>query len=416
MDIYFNKIIGIDHWFDLKEKYEDYLDTSSGTPHLVKKLIGYPYWLQMTLNIFYHLFVGFFVAFPSIFSVYLAIEKKEVKIFLANLYNIMNLGLFITGILYFYRDHYQNYLMKTMFKNWIKTINIIECISSIVYVTINIYLLFNSSQINIYSDLWNEVNSVTQVFLTICMIIEKFLSFAIYQTTINIFLFSLFSHIHTINKFIETYCEEASEDGYDTRILIKELIKLRNSYSNTVSSLSYTFTILSLVGIIAGYFLIKIDIDGDFYNGISQYINGIIFLLLEIIYFIAIYLMNRKLGELQFIHYSNDVVENYLPTSKLEFFNGIKKKKSFLIRTHSEENLNIIGATAPRARGDLLETTSQIIARQAFLYEWELLKNEISEPWSNFTFLGFEIDNKSIFLKAFGLIFVLVFGFELALS
>lgn len=415
MDIYFKKVIGIDHWYNLDEKHKDYLDTSSGSPQLVKKLVSKPYWMQLTINIMYHIFIGFFITFPVIFSIYFTVIRNDERIFLANLYNIMDVGLFITNIIYFYDNHYKEYLLKTDFNKWVIIINKIECISSVIYVIINIILLFTGYQINIYSDLWNDINAVTQVFLTICLIIEKFISFAIYQSTINIFLFSLFSHIHKINKFIKSYNEEASEDSYDTRMLVKELIKLRNSYGKTVSSLSYTFTVLSFAGIIAGYFLVRIDIDGNFYNGISQYINGVIFLILELIYFLAIYLMNQKLFELQSIHYSNDVIDNYLPNGKLEFFKGLKSKSiRLLTRTHSEENLKHNGATAPHS--DILVTTSQIVARQTFLYEWEFLKNEINEPWSKFTFLGFEINNKSIFIKAFGLIFVLIFGFELALG
>lgn len=408
MDKYFHKLIGIDHWFDLNEKYDESIEMINGIPVRTTHLVSHSYALQMTLNILYQILIWSIISLPIITSIVFSVQYNNIDIFLSNLYNLMNSVLFIAVVIYFYTDHYNDYLMKTFYKKYLWKISVIELTISMIYALVMVLiLLLTDHKINIYSELrlLETVGMTEYVFIVICMLLEKFISFGVYIATINIFVCSLYSHIYKINDFVRDYLIDVSDDGYETRTIVKELIKLRKSYSLTVSSLSPIFTVLTIIGVIAGYFIIKIETEKRILNGISQYISGVIFIILEIIYFIAVFKMNETLNQLQENHYSVNVLNVYLPSENdTQLFSDQK-----LLRTQPSERL--IGAHAPK--NEMLLTMTQISARHSFLFEWSFLNTEICRPWDKFSFMGLEIDNSSIILKALGLIFALVFGFEL---
>ena len=322
--------------------------------------------------LFYYLlfFSGFRLDHEKSITFKNIIKSKIVltKYVLYILYSLIILGLFIYRILYYNINNIIDYIICIYF-----IIVPIQYIFGLIY--------FNSEhfykkikKIEIFN---NNINSLSILVITILMvlnnnnytilnIITNIYSWISIFININCFFIIFYYHLKEIKLFsneIETRDWNNLMNNNNISVIIIKLSTIREEYNNSVNKLNNLFSYICILGGIITYIFIKLLIKGIILNR-CIYINIILYITIQCLFSIIIYLINNSIDNIKNIIYSPVFINKYL------------------VRHDRFEELDIIINN---------NNIDSLIKENASSLDWIILSIQLDKEWNQFKILGFKV-------------------------
>jgi hypothetical protein len=209
---------------------------------------------------------------------------------------------------------------------------------------------------------------------------------------ISVFITTMKYHVNSINKFTETIKNMTDSDietSNKIQLIVNGYYSLRNGYSQTIKKINFFFVSTNTVGLISTYFTFLSIQDKVFM--INNIINLVTFFIIAIIYINYAQKVNRAVETT----YEEIISPNY--TNKYI--------------THSNDvRIEIEPGNSNNVLTKILVENIRISRVQ----DWIIMKNTFEVKWDQFTFLGFPINDVSIFQKILAIIFTFAFAKDMA--
>jgi hypothetical protein len=407
-----------------------------------KKNIFNNKFIRGMINGSYMFFVLSSILWAFLYAIGLSIIEKDSRYVTSNIFLIMYIVQYITGVL-FYRKNFYNESIKKM-NNYHKKLIIsyivsivISCIISI----LSVIFLINGFNMNIYTKMYDYIGNDYKIIVCILIIIDKFYSYNIYFVNVITFSFSLINQRIKIGAF-KNKLDSIVSGNNDIKIneIIMEYTELKSYHSILVNSLNNVFVSITILGLGGCYFTVM-DFNTEFI-GVITYIDIIFYIIVEGIYIYSInrikYILDdirrivestpfafKFLGKSELTSISGDIYEDY-NSAKIESENNlddieiesmlspattpIKSRKNSNLETSSRYvNMKIIHESIAKKDIDgnrKIDLIKNIMFRNLIVthengidIQWVLLYNKLSEPWDQFSIFGFDMDDDQLIQK-----------------
>lgn len=382
---------------------------------------------KLIINLCYLLFVLSILSWIIISAIVESIIQKDGRYISSNMFTVMYLLQYITGII-FYRTKFYKNTMKNM-KNQYTTFYILYIGSFILSITLGlsaIIFLVNDLNINIYTKYYNVTNTVGKVFLSIVLALDKFYAYNIYFINMIIFVLILTNLKCKINLYKKKLEDVIGNNEINITIsdMIKEYVELQACHKKSVNSLNKIFTSITIFGLIGCYFTI-INFNTDFV-GIFSYIDLAFYLILDCVYFYSINNIRSVIDDIKSVIGSPKFVIKFLSKSEMTGFSGdVYNDYVGDIDEYDEIELDIIepqdkkktkrvnrmsySIKQPNNTRELnkkLDVVKNMLYRNIILntensadLDWIILYNKLLEPWECFKVFGFDISDDELVQK-----------------
>lgn len=322
------------------------------------------------------------LGWPIIYSIVVAITNSEFRLFSANIFSIYFFVQYIVGFLYFRNniDHFKLIILDPKNVYLLNYGLMIGFVLSLLISTAYIVLIIFVGDIGVYSNIFDNKNTVVQVIVLIVTFITIFFSYNVSFINIATFTLTFYEHSHEIisySKKLHNFIEDVT-DGLTTNSIIYEYTDIKTKHSNSVSCLNNILSYATTVGLIGAYF-ITLNYNSEFKN-ISNYIDVAWFILLCIIY---VYIISKV----------KDSVDNIKDT-----VNSSKYIMKYLEKVAMEE-YDESGTDDTKHIKDLCIRSMIKIHENSESLLWIILNEKLSSSWANFKVIGFEMDDETLFQK-----------------
>lgn len=405
--------------------------------------------LRNCINALYILFVFCIVIWPSIYGIVKTITENNFRYFSSTMFPFMYIFQYISGLM-LYKEKFLSLTFNGIDDGkWkILTGYILSLVICMILASVSVVLLISGVDVGIYTELYNNANTVGKIFISIAITISKFYGYGIFFVNVTNFATILIHHSFAITAFrnkLELLINESINDITISKI-IEEYTEMKNEYREVVNKLNNVFASITVFGLAGCYFTI-INY-GTIFVGVFSYIDICCFALVEIVYIYSINriknnvadiknnvnsprFVHKFLGKSEFNNFYGDIYDNYddqkKPIDNKTVLTGTDKLQMEALR----KTLSKAKITSPRINKnkilsdtdeiskkmsldlkiDLIKTISYrgiIIAHENSVnLDWITLYEKLSEQWEYFQILGFEFDDISIIQK----LFVIIIGF-----
>lgn len=337
---------------------------------------------KSVLNVLYTFIMGSIIIHPFVLSIIKSIVEKESSYLLQNLFQLLFFVQFIFGNLYFSKNHLIEKIKRPqIISQYYSSILLGFILSILVGLT---YLILNILDYKIlgYYEFYNQTSTYSKALMSLLIFIEKFFSYLSFFT--NLITFTLIMKYH--QEFIETYSAQLQNiiiSSMDELIIkvINDFTNMRIDFKNTIEELNNIFSSFNFIGIIAIYFTL---------NNINyNYINIIIFLVIESIYIWSIYKVRSSVDNI-INNFSSpffiaQILSNKKSLSENQIFNSSSSSSSS--RTNSNNLVTF----------DIMNTLIASNNKEATHYL--ILCTTLGIEWETFRIFGFPITDASILQK-----------------
>jgi len=394
-----NVVINVDKDFNIEKKVTE--EKSS----IIKRSF-----VKIPSNILYFVFVLIAISWHFIYSIYKAIEEKEMRYITSNIFTFLFIMQFFLGIIYYQKSHFTKTIKR--YKSY--TIYIIIAFITMLMITIiiciaSLVLLISGININIYSEIYQDLNITGKIFLGIALLIDNFYSYNIFFSNLIIFSVIFVSHSIEIKKYTERLEEYVNNNEEELTIesIIKDYSELKTQHTFSVSNLNNIFSSITILGILSGYF-IMINF-GTKFVGILHFIEFICFVITESVYILSISRVKMYVSDITTLINSPAFVSRFLSRIELEeYISGanidLKSSKSnAIVGTLKEVNVDNNDDDDKKIKIDIVKDLSiknMIINHEnADNLDWLILNDKLKGSWENFNLFGFEIDDSTLLKK-----------------
>lgn len=363
------------------------------------------YYFLFFVNKIYFSLIMLFFSWKIIYVIVFSIINKDINIITKNLFIFLPPFQLYYGYSYYQSRHFiYSINKKKSYKKILYLFYIISPILSFIMTLCGVILLNLNFNINIYSNLWNY-GLWAKIIFSIIFIFDKFYSYNIILINCFSFIYIFFLHVHEIKTFSENLDKFINNDStFTLQGLSQEYINIKYDYRASVNKFNNIFSSATLIGILYCFFLTEnFDVNNNDY---IQYLNVIIFFVIEFFYIFSISKIKEKKGDIITIINSNIVIDNFLTRTNfnnlnIDFDKNISKINDDISykKTNSKNNdINI------RSMITDLENAKSI--------DWIILNTLLKGGWKNFSILGYDIDDSTLFKKILGI----VIGFLMILN
>lgn len=347
--------------------------------------------LKLIIDILYKIFVGGILIVPSIIVLYYAIINKDIKYALTNIFLILPIIQYITGIIYQQSKHFNITLKRNA--QIIEHGNIIYIIPIIVSGIISIImsiLLIKKKNLSVFSKIMGKYGIVEKVLVTLFTTIHFFYSYIIILTNFIIFGITFILHYNNISKYHTTLT-----DHFNTKSTIipldgitKEHSEIKSYHADSVNKFNNIFSTLTIIGFIGSYYTIAYY--NTSYIGIYDYIYTGTFFLIELMYIYIIHRVKQIVSDILKLMSSEKIIHIYL--TKRVIYNNEETDNEFSM----EKTVTELKKISNDIFINVIENSRNL--------SWQILKETLSESWESFTVCGFEIDDATIINKLVAII------------
>ena len=360
--------------------------------------------IRYFINTIYVIFVFCVLLWLIVESIYDSVKNNDGRYFSSNIFAVMYLAQYISGILLYKKKFYK----KTVNYNNNFRLFILTFILSIIISASAVVFLVNGINISVYSDLYNNTGIIGKVFLCIILVIEKLYSYNIYFVNVITFttiLLNLSSKISVYKDKLKGFISD-SNTNITISDMLKEYSELQDDHRKVIDALNYVFTTVTIFGVVGAYFTL-LNSDTEF-SGIFTYIDVSFYLLLQGIYILAINKIQNTASDIKIVIGSPLFVNKFLSKSEMVDING-DIYDDYLESNNSdnlEKSKNII-----RELNKKIDIMKNILFRNTIIATensndlyWIMFFNKLSEPWECFQIFGFDINNDQLIQKFVGVV------------
>lgn len=386
------------------------------------------------------------------YTAYMAIRDRNVILFGRSLFQVI-IGLqYYYAKVYFANNHfYENIVSDKKMTKYMKCILIIVSIITFILSSINVYMLNSNIKMHGYTDIYNNMSSsiVNKALLSTLLFISSLYSYLTFSVNASIFSINMLYQKNTVesySKMLNNYIRGSVNTFRKLTNIATEYSQMKYRFDNTVTLLTPFFTILNCVGFVTIYFYIDAIIIQNL--SATEMINIILFLIVDIIYIIAIQSVNSNIKKISETILSNNVIatlfenkrynksmpviekttlrhepietiERHVPI--LSYTKDIDMNELHNIDLSSDTEkkyINIQETDLPNAfyndtnihnqySANTYELTQHIMVACISTHQmidWIVLRHIVKEPWYAFTIFGISFTDSTLLTKIFGAI------------
>jgi hypothetical protein len=334
------------------------------------------------------------------YTVYLAKINKDIMIIYRNIFYFMFPFQYKYGIDYFKNNYYR--LIHNKFYNKFLIYSIpLSCFTSLCIIATEIYYMSsNPLFINKF-----KINPLFKIL----MIFELFFSYTSFLINTNIFIMNIIYRKISISEYydnINKYIKNSMMIEKKIKNISVEYSMMKEQYNFMVESVTPFFSTLNFFGFISMYYYILLGKDKQLI--IVEWINIVLFLLIEGIFIYCINSLNFNISSISSILTSNSIFTSYTTTlyTNNRISRNIDNKQINSEKSNKQFNKN------SSTRLDKLLIHTQLIEQ---LSELIYLKSIIDIKWDSFTLFGMEINDTVLITKIIGIVFAVLISSELKL-
>ena len=349
------------------------------------------------INYFYIICLTALLSWSFIYSIVIFGMYRELTYLTDDIFQLFFVSQYISGFLYFSKDHLYNILKTNSVKPL--TYTVLICISfvlSLILSSVTLILFNNNQQIVAYSHIIKLSSSLwTTILINIILFFDKFFCYLVFF--VNMITFS-YVKIHNKRK-IELFSDnlktqESNNLSYIINTVSEEFFKIRKEHNLTIENLNLMFPSANITGLTAIYFTIK-NINNKTFL-IMEIVNIILFLIIEAIYIYCINGVKKSIDNIKEEMVSvNFVSQIFNKSSDIIIMNNHNNDINQQISYHSK-----ISAISSVKSSETLS--------------WIIMKDIIDSEWDSFKFLGFTIDDSYILQKIFGIIITIMIAKDIS--
>ncbi len=387
---------------------------------------------------------------------YMAIRDKNVIPFGRSLFQVI-IGLqYYYAKVYFANNHfYENIISDKKLTKYMKIVLIIVLIISFILSSINVYMLNSNIKMHGYTDIYDNMpNSiVNKALLSTLLFISSLYSYLTFSINASIFSINMLYQKNTVESYskkLDNYIRGSVNTFRKLTNIATEYSQMKYKFDNTVTLLTPFFTILNCFGFVSIYFYIDAIIIKNL--SATEIINIILFLIVDIIYIIAIQSVNSNIENISKTILSNNVIATLFENRKYnksmpviekttlrhEPIENIErhvpilsytKERDITIDINELNNLDLSSDTekkyiniqeTPLPSGfynntnmynqysvNTYELTQHIMVACISTHQmidWIVLRHIVKEPWNAFTIFGISFTDSRLLTQIFGAI------------
>lgn len=269
---------------------------------------------RQVLNIIYEIFIFIIILWTVGYSIYMSIRDNDINVFGRTLFQILIALQYYYAISYFSKNHfYENIVCNKKLYGYVLNIVPIVCILSISLAIMNVCLLNANYTFYIYNDMYTNTTTVTgKVFLSSLLFLDTLYSYLTFTVNACIFVINMLYHKNTVENYsnrLDLYIRQNMNTVRKLNIIAIEYSQIKESFFKTVDLLTPFFSVLNYVGFITMYFYIEAL--NKHTMSINEYINLILFVLVEVIYLISIHFVNYGVWCIRYTLNSNSLINTF---------------------------------------------------------------------------------------------------------
>lgn len=370
---------------------------------ITEKVIVKKYNILFVLNILYNFFLSILILWPLVYSIVLSIIEYNFEYITDNLFQLLFITQYISGSIYFSKDHLYNILRINYRKPFTYTFWIyVSLFFSLIFTVITAILFNLDYEIVVYTSIIKLLPYTwAKVIFSILLFIEKFFCYLCFFVNMITFCYVQTHHKVKMSKLsdkLDSY--NSNRFSFVVGTVTEDFFKVRTEHNSMIENLNYIFSTANITGLLALYFTIK-NINNNQYL-IMEIINISIFLLIEIIYLYTINKVKRCI----------DIIKEKMVS--ISYISQILNKRGDipLIKNNNEnENEDIDLEISHHSRVSAIASvkTSETL-------DWIIMKEILDSEWETFKFLGFPITDSYIIQKIFGIIITLLIAKDISES
>jgi hypothetical protein len=354
--------------------------------------------IRLSINIFYISIIAVLIGWQFVYSIYLAINKNNVKFFTSNIFPLMFFSQYLLSIWYYKNIQFEKIIDVTNF--YFNLMFLFSTVFSFLMPTVEIILLTNDKYIEVYTDIFrNATNHPSKIFLCLLLFLSKFYSYFIFFVNIGIFSLIFINHCLDISSYVDKLKKIVESDmkNLTLDVVVNDYTELKYYHSESVKIMNNIFSSITFFGFMASYFTFVNY--GSYYIGASNYINIVYFVCIEIIYIYTITKVKKMVDDMKDIIHSQKFIYKFLSKSNIEHIVGDTYEGD-----NDSKKIHIIKEISFRNMIKSCENSQSL--------DWIVLIKKLDQPWENFKIFGFEIEDAEIIKK----LVAILFGFLMILN
>lgn len=352
------------------------------------------------ISLIYSCLVLFIILWPFIYSIALSIIHETASYVLLQLFTLVYVSQFITGYLYYNSEGYSKMIRRN--RKYQNTIIGLLCAGfavSLLLAILMTILIGLGFKMDIFNILADTMNLQGKIFFYILIFLTLFYSYNIFITNLIIFSSVLIIHCSELKMYENKFNEYIND--YKNEITLMSIIQdynyLMTINNESINDLNNMFSSMTIIGGISVYFLVLLYSFKDYC--ISNFVDIVIYAIVEIIYFYTIYLLKNHVQNIISLGTSPKFMNRFLSRTRLYNFGGQEIEQVNDIVTLESINFHVktLQDLGLRTMIRTLENTNGI--------DWLILDAIFGEQWDNFQLFGFNINDATIIKKILAIVF-----------
>lgn len=268
---------------------------------------------RMALTTIYKLIIYALILWLVPYSLYMAIRDKNVYEFGRSWFQILIAMQHYYAASYFSDNHfYENIMCNEKLKRYMS--NAVPCILllSISLGVLNVTLLNIGFRYNGYDELYNNAQYIGKVLISLLIFFDSFYSYITFTINSCVFVINMVHHKITVSNYSEAlgnYIKNSMNVVRKINIVATEFSQMKCMFDKTVQLLTPFFSVLNFVGFITIYFYLDAVQNQDL--SVSEYINVILFIIVEYVYIQSIQAVNQNISNIEDVITSNSMITTF---------------------------------------------------------------------------------------------------------
>jgi len=397
-------------------------------PRTVKRLRTRQKCAEYTYIVF--IFLTMFWLVP--YTCYMSIRDNDITHIGRSLFQMIVVLQYYNGINYFSQNHfYENIVSNSDLMKYMRLV--IPGISLISFgLTIfNVVLLGQGINIHGYSELYDVSNTVEKVFLLMLCFFDSIYTYLTFTINACVFVVNMIYHKNTVSAYSNSlinYIKNSMDTVQKLNIIAVEFSQMKDKFDQTVTCLTPFFTTLNFVGFAMIYFYLRAYSKNIITP--NEIVNMILFIIVEVIYIVAIQAVNSNITSIAETISSNSVITTFFGNKRfnrtippldeaVEDSKSDMEQETVRYRQYKDvecDNMNkkiiIIDNHIVKIHSMMKQNLIASISADQMI-DWLILQGIVSDRWKTFKIFGIEITDTTVIARIFGIIATVLISSEL---
>ena len=299
--------------------------------------------IRLICTIAYQVMIALFILWSVCYGLYMAIRDKNVNLFGRTWFQVLIAGQYYFAISYFKNNHfYENILCNKHLKYCVTIAIPIAAFISLALAIMNVVMLTQNFNFNIYNDIYNVSNTPGKVFLSGLLFFDSLYSYLIFIITACVFAVNMLYHRDVVSKYsteLQQYISQNMNMVRKLNSIAAEYSQMRGTFDNTVKLLTPFFSILNLVGFTTMYFYLNAFSNKTM--SITEYINLGLFCITQLVYIVSIQSVNNNIIDIGDSLGSNSLINTFFSGKNYSYTMPIfNTSEGYGVTGYTNSNIN----------------------------------------------------------------------------